>query len=179
MHDINLPIGTPNYPDLKTYCEKVPLEKYDIFLIFSNYRFTENNRLLAEKIKSLSKPFFFVRTHIDVNYNSGKRDEGDQFDPIKMEEDIRTSCLEYLEEFAACNEDIYLICNHEPFKWDFPRLTQAILKVLPVLQKESLALSLTNLSKDLIREKVGVLGGIYLPHINITLKQKSQSAAFP
>jgi hypothetical protein len=52
---------------------EVKLEKYDTFLILTMKRFTENDRLLAEKVKSLNKSFFFIRTHIDADYLSQKR----------------------------------------------------------------------------------------------------------
>lgn len=60
-------IGTPHYPDLETYCKKVPLEKYHAFLIFTKDRFTENDKQLARKIGSMNKSFFFIRTKIDEN----------------------------------------------------------------------------------------------------------------
>ena len=57
--------GTPSCPDLKTFCEKVDLKKYDTFLILSAGRFTDNNLQGAKKVQSFKKTFFFVRTKID------------------------------------------------------------------------------------------------------------------
>ena len=155
--------GTPKYPDLKTYCEceKVGLEKYDTFLILCANRFTNNDLLLANKVKSIGKSFFFVRTRIDLDiYNQRKK---------KNEEatlsDIREDCLDNLKDFGADDQTVFLISNSETEKWDFDRLTQAILDVLPLRQKESLTLSLnllTSRSMDLLKRKVEILRGNYI-----------------
>ncbi|KAJ7387308.1 hypothetical protein OS493_004291 [Desmophyllum pertusum] len=55
-----------------------------------------------------------------------------------------------------------LISNHYPAKWEFARLTQAILDALPSFQRESLALSLstlTSLSTEVLQRKVQILKG--------------------
>ena len=53
-----------------------------------------------------------------------------------------------------------MISNHNPAKWDFDRLCQAILDTLPIYQRESLTLSLsilTSLSTDILQRKVEIL----------------------
>ena len=156
-------IGTPNYPDLPTYCEKVNLEKYDTFLIFTMKRFTQNDLILAKKVKDLNKSFFFIRTHIDVDYNSEKGRKA--FDEAKMLEKIRTNCWENFQDFDhGLNEnEVFLISNHYPTRWDFARLTQSILDVLPFRQRECLTLSLgalTSLSTDILNRKADLLRGM-------------------
>jgi hypothetical protein len=72
--------------------------------------------------------------------------------------------LDNLEDVGAYDEVLFLISNHDPDKWDFDRLTQAILDVLPLRQKESLTLSLdllTSHSKDILKRKVEILRGSY------------------
>ncbi|CAB4026889.1 interferon-inducible GTPase 5-like, partial [Paramuricea clavata] len=153
-------IGTPDYPDLETYCNKVGLEKYDTFLILTAVRFTKNDLLLAEKVKSMGKAFFFVRTKIDVDVHSERRKDG--FNEEEMLNDIRQDCLKNLKGFGVSDEIVFLISNHDPAKWDFDRLTQAILDGLPLRLKESLTLSLnslTTLSKDLLKRKAEILRG--------------------
>jgi len=154
-------IGTPNYPDLETYCQKVELEKYHAFLIFTASRFTENDLELARKIKSFDKKFFFIRTKIDENVRAEKRKRAFQEDAVL--EKIRRDCLENLGDLLTCEQDIFLISNHDLAKWDFARLTQAILDALPTYQQDSLMLSLGNVltrsSNDLFQRKVKVLEG--------------------
>ncbi|KAJ7314158.1 hypothetical protein OS493_039396 [Desmophyllum pertusum] len=152
-------IGTTNYPDLETYCEKVKLETYNAFLIFTNNRFTEIDNKLVKKIRSIDKRFFFICAKIDQEVRAEKRKRS--FNEDAMLEEIRRDCLKNLVDEGSnqlSNEqNIFLISNHYPDKWEFDRLTQAILDALPTYQRESLILSLGILSPDLLQRKVQVL----------------------
>ena len=152
-------IGTPNYPDLETYVEKVQLEKYHAFLIFTANRFTENDLLLAKKVRSMQKSFFLIRTKIDENVRAEKRKRS--FDEEAMLTRIRSYCSENLGDLLSDEKDVFLISNHEPDKWDFARLTQAILDALTKYQRQSLTLSLgkviTRSSKEIFQRKVDAL----------------------
>ena len=75
---------------------------------------------------------------------------------------IMQDCLENLKGLRGGDEDVFLISNHYPAKWDFARLTQAILDVLPYRQRECLTLSLgvlTSLSTDMLKRKAELLRG--------------------
>ena len=151
-------IGTPNYPDLETYCEKVSLEKYNTFLIFTASRFTEHDLKLAKKVGSIEKKFFFICTKIDENIRAERRKRA--FSEGAMLEKIRCYCSENLLDLLSNEQDIFLISNHYPAKWDFARLSLAILDALPAYQRESLTLSLgilTTLSTEILKRKVDVL----------------------
>ena len=153
-------IGTPNYPDLETYCKEVELEKYHAFLIFTASRFTENDLNLAEKITSIKKQFFFIRTKIDNDVRSEKRKRS--FNERAMLEKIRRDCAENLSDLLSNEQDIFLISNHDPSKWDFDRLTQAILCAQQTLEQESLTLSLgafRSSSTEMLKKKVEILKG--------------------
>lgn len=153
-------IGTPNYPDIETYCTKVPLENYHTFLIFTSSRFTEKDRQLAKKVGTMKKTFFFIRAKIDENVRAEKRKK--LFNEEAMLKKIRSSCSTNLADLLTNEEDIFLISNHYPAKWDFARLTQAILDALPKYQRESLTLSLgilTSLSTEVLQRKVEILKG--------------------
>ena len=153
-------IGTPNYPDLETYCKEVELEKYHAFLIFIASRFTENDLNLAKKIRSVEKKFFLIRTKIDNDARSEKRKRS--FNERAMLEKIRRDCAENLSDLLSNEQDIFLISNHDPSKWDFDRLTQAILCAQQTLQRESLTLSLgafRSLSTEMLKKKVEILKG--------------------
>ena len=152
--------GTPNYPDLENYCEKVNLKRYDTFLILTASRFTHNDLLLAKRVREMKKSFFFVRTKIDVDIQSEKRKRAFKEDVTLSE--IRRKSLENLKDLAVNDEEVFLISNHKPKKWDFARLTEAILDSLPLHQKETLTLSLdlvTTQSKDILKRKADVLRG--------------------
>ena len=170
-------IGTPDYPDLETYCEKVQLEKYHMYLIFTATRFTKNDLELAKKVRSIDKKFFFIRTKIDESVRAEKRKRS--FDEEAMLTKIRRNCLESLGDLLSDEQDIFLISNHEPENWEFARLTQAILDGLTRYQRESMTLSLgkviTRSSKDIFQRKVDVLRG----RIWKVASASGAAAAFP
>ena len=148
-------IGTPIFPDLAKYCKDVNLERYHLFLIFTAGRFTENDLKLARKIKSIGKNFFFVRTKIDVDVQAQKRKRSFNKDTLLQE--IRADCSNNLGDLLSNQQDIFLISNHFPGKWDFCRLTSAITEALPRCQRESLTLTLTRLSTNIVKQKVDIL----------------------
>lgn len=158
-------MGDTRHPDLETYCKEVHLEKYDAFVVVTCTRFTSNDYELAEKIKkSLKKNYFFIRTKIDVSVQSGKtRKRG--FKEDAMLEETRSNCAQTLGDLLSSKQDIFLISNHYPKKWDFPKLTESILKVMPEYKQESLTFALESFSPEIIRTKVD------------TLKQRTWKAA--
>ena len=154
-------IGTPEYPDLDTYCNKVQLEKYHTYLIFTASRFLVNDLKLAEKVRLMKKKFFFIRTKIDENIRAEKRKRKQQFDEEAMLARIRENCFLSLGNLLTDDQDIFLISNHDPDKWEFARLTQAILDALTRYQRESMTFSLgkviTRSSDDIFQRKVDAL----------------------
>ena len=112
---------------------------------------------LARKIKSIGKNFFFVRTKIDVDVNAEERKRS--FNEEALLQKIRADCLNNLGDLLSNQQDIFLIGNHFPGKWDFSRLTTAILEALPRYQRESLTLTLTRLSANIVKQKVDILKG--------------------
>ena len=152
-------IGTPNYPDMATYCKKVELEKFHAFLILTAGRFTENDLELAKKIRSSKKKFFLIRTKIDESLRAEKRKKSFT-DEEAMLRKIQSNCSENLGNLLSDVRDIFLISNHDRGKWDFARLLQAILNALPTYQRETLVLSLGNaVTNDIFQRKVEVLRG--------------------
>ena len=140
------------------------LNKYDTFLILTCSRFTKNDIILAKEIKEQSKSFFFIRTKIDNSVRAEKRKKS--FSEAAVLQKIRRNCSENLVDNAGksiCSEeDIFLISNHQLGKWDFGRLTEAILDALPRYQREALTLCLnvlTGLSKNILKRKVKFLKG--------------------
>ena len=137
------------------------LEKYHTYLIFTATRFTKNDLELAKKVRSIDKTFFFIRTKIDESVRAERRKRS--FDEQAMLTKIRRNCLESLGDLLTDEQDIFLISNHEPEKWEFARLTQAILDALTRHQRENMTLSLgkviTRSSNEIFQRKVDVLRG--------------------
>ena len=130
---------------------------FDTFLILSSARFTENDKLLAAKVKSMGKSFFFIRSKIDNDRRSEKRKLKKNFKENKMLRQISDDCMKSIKDFGVGEQDIFLISSHEPTKWDFDRLQKAILDQLPSKQKESLIFTLQTRSKDFLRDKIALL----------------------
>ena len=140
------------------------LDKYHTFLILASHRFTEKHIILAKEIKKQGKSFFFIRTKIDVDVRAEMRKKS--FSEAAVLQKIRRNFKENLVDEAGkpiSNEDfVFLISNHDPDKWDFSRLTKAILDALPRYKRETLTLSLNNLtvlSKGILKRKVAIFKG--------------------
>ena len=148
--------GSPVYPDLDTYCENVPMDTYDTFLILVGERITDLELQLAEKIKSMKKPFFLVRTKIDVDVSNAWRKRNP--DIRGLEAKIRAY---YLEKMKAhhIKAKVFLISNHHWDKWDFSKLVEAIVENLPENLQEALIMSLLIPSISVIKNKVKVFKG--------------------
>ncbi|XP_028404337.1 interferon-inducible GTPase 5-like [Dendronephthya gigantea] len=144
-------IGTPKYSNFEDYCEKVCLEKYDSFLIFTASRFTDDDLFLAEKIKSMRKSFFLIRTKIDNDL--APKYEGQQVNEEQILNSIRAYCFNHVKDLISGEEDIFLISNYHKEKWDFDRLIVAISDALSTIQRECLTLSLTNVTRDCLKRK--------------------------
>lgn len=150
-------IGTPSYPNVETYFARAQLEKYDMYLIFACGRFSENNVRLAELIQSINKKFILVRAKIDQDIDNARHDEMHLFSESSTLQKIRSDCSENLKGTESNLIDIYLISNRYPAKWDFGRLSQAVLDILPNLQRESLKLSLEVASTKMLQGDVRIL----------------------
>ena len=88
------------------------------------------------------------------------------FSEAAMLQKIRRNCIENLVNGAgnpiSSEDEIFLIRNHHPDKWDFVRLTEAILDALPRYKRETLTMSLntlTSLSKGILKRKVAIFKG--------------------
>ena len=135
---VELPgMGTPKYPHLQTFCEKINVDVYDVFLILTSTRFTGNDLELARKVKSMRKLFFLVRTKIDVSCDAERRRKRSaRFDEILKR--IRDDCMANVQIFLGSDDHVFLISNYHRDKWDFERLAEAIYAQLPKDQGEVL-----------------------------------------
>ena len=124
-------VGTRN-ERVATYWEKMELHKCDAYLIFANGRFTENVGTLADKVHSVGKKFFVIRAEIDVDLCNAMHEQGLKSFTDEQEHKellkIRKDCLANLKGVERNLVDVYLISNRSPDKWDFGRLTKAILQ---------------------------------------------------
>ena len=150
-------IGSPAYSNLDTYCRKVPIGTYDTFLILVGQRITDLELQLMAEIKSMKKPFFLVRTKIDVDESNAKRKKNPGIQSLQKK--IRAYYQDKMKDYGIFGAEVFLISNHHLDKWDFQKLIDAIGENLPENLKEALILSLLIPSISVISNKVKVFKG--------------------
>ena len=150
-------VGSPAYPDVDNYCKEVPIDTCDTFLILVGQRVTDLELQLAARFKSMKKPFFLVRTKIDVDEYNAKRKKNP--DIRGLEAKIRAYYEDKMKNHGITNEKVFLISNHYWDKWDFSKLVEAIVENLPENLKEALIMSLLIPSISVVSNKVKVLKG--------------------
>ena len=156
-------VGSTDLPDVETYYREVPLAEYDMFVIMTASRFTQHDQELAKKLKLMHKPFLFVRSKIDADFQNEKRKIG--FQEKEMLRKIKRECYmgvkkvmkEMIEE-----DDIYLISNIYQDRWDFTQLQISISKQLPIVKKETFNYSLPAMSEAVVEQKVNELRGMWV-----------------
>ena len=155
-------IGTAYFPDIKTYCSKIDIGKYDAFILMTATRFSKQAGDLAQKLQSMKKPFFFARTKIDQSYISEKITKTSTFNEVTMLEDIKEDCSRNLKfrEVELDDNDVFLISSLHVYRWDFARLNLAINSRLHSRKRECFLLSMLSLSEDILAKKVEFLKGI-------------------
>uniref|UniRef100_A0A8C6Y981 IRG-type G domain-containing protein n=1 Tax=Naja naja TaxID=35670 RepID=A0A8C6Y981_NAJNA len=144
-------IGTPKF-QAEEYLKKVNFERYDVFIIVTAERFTENDALLAKEVQTMGKKFYYVRSKIDCSVQSEKRKRN--FNMEKTLETIRNYCQDSLKSTGVPSPRVFLISSWEVHMYDFPLLQETIADELPDHKKDILILSLHIFSQtELMRKK--------------------------
>ena len=93
---------------------------------------------IIEKVKSTNKPFFLIRTKIDEDVECGMLKKRDKFNEENLLSEIRDYVVKTTEHLLCAEEDnIFLISNYDEYKWDFFRLIEAIVKMMPAAETDS------------------------------------------
>ncbi|XP_028404346.1 interferon-inducible GTPase 5-like [Dendronephthya gigantea] len=149
-------IGSPDIPDVDTFCTSVKIKDFDAFIITTADRFGNIDKDLAKKFQENAKPFFFIRTKIDIDCENEKKKGNTENETL---EKIKADCFVSLKSAGAPLEDndIFLISNHDPLKWDFSRLTEALSDQLPTRIRTAFLFTMFTFSEKTLRKKVEVL----------------------
>ncbi|XP_013930988.1 PREDICTED: interferon-inducible GTPase 5-like, partial [Thamnophis sirtalis] len=137
-------IGTDNFK-AADYLKKIQFETYDVFIMVTSDRFTENDALLAEEIHRTKKKFYYVRSKIDISIESEKRKRN--FDMEETLAKIRRYCEDSLSKAGDLSARVFLISNWKVDKYDFPRLQETIAAELPDYKKQILTLAVHHFSE--------------------------------
>ena len=89
----------------------------------------QDDQEIIQKIKTINKPFFLIRTKIDLAAESMMKIKKDRFREEELLSKIRYNILKWTK--PCPKENIFIIDNHEPHKWEFFLLIEAIMKVMP------------------------------------------------
>lgn len=123
-------VDNTTFPAFKPFLDHVKVENFDAFLLFTAEKFSNRHFIFAKAIKSIRKPFFFIRTMIDQQAEKQGKESSEE----KMLLERKASLA---KDFNSDESEMYLISNSHPQKWDFPKLTKAIVDALPAAQKKS------------------------------------------
>ncbi|XP_055499406.1 interferon-inducible GTPase 5-like [Leucoraja erinacea] len=139
-----------------SYLKKMQFQKYDFVIIVSAGRFTESDAKLAKEIKRLGKKFYFVRSKIDADLNSMRR-QRKEFDEVAEMEKIRSDCVGGLGKAGIPNPTVFLISSIEPDRYDFNRLKEALEGDLTNVKKRAFILALPIESVEIVQKKNEIL----------------------
>jgi len=169
--------NTKNFP-IKTYPSKVYMDRYDAFILLTLSRFTEADTEVVKHIEKTGKPFFFAKTHIDVDMENCLRQIKKDLKKLppkekaytqrtrltKAAEDFRMGCKEALADLGIEKDvdHIFLVTNLPVDEWgqmglwvpDNDNLKIKILEGLPDLKKKALILGFCCNTLDKVDEEV-------------------------
>jgi hypothetical protein len=138
--------------------EKIRFEDYDVVIIICSGRFTENDSWLAEQMTQIQKPFFFLRTKIDLDIENARRDSRPPFNEDEVLNRIRTNCLNQLD-YKTRNQKVYLISGNQKYfhKWDMNDFIHDLREACPQLKRESFVFSMNINCRAAVQTKVQYL----------------------
>ncbi|CAF1299685.1 unnamed protein product [Rotaria sordida] len=140
-------VGTPEY-SRHTYCEKVNFGRYDLFIILSSERFTEDDLWLATTITAATKKsFFFARTKIDQDLVNEKRDHPSTYNEERKIEQVRSDCSNNLRDFVQGTQSrrIFVISGlmDNKSKYDYNAMCVTLIEDFPALKQEAMIFSMS------------------------------------
>lgn len=153
--------GTVNFP-IEEYAERVGLAMFDFYIIMDCGRFRSTDVFLANLIEvEYRKPFFFVRSKVDVDVDSERRRAKANrvpFDPKQVLEKLRSGNIK--KTLGNRADQVFFVSGHleDAQLYDLPRLQKAVVESLPSkAQRNMLLLSLSSWSREMIEDKYRVL----------------------
>ncbi|XP_053398749.1 T-cell-specific guanine nucleotide triphosphate-binding protein 2-like [Mercenaria mercenaria] len=120
-------VGTQTFKK-EDYLKEMNIEQFDVFIIVSASRFSENEIWLAQHIVEQKIYMFFVRTKIDIDLQNEKRDHPDQYNKKKCLRKLKKEIQNNLDKgnILHSKRGIYLVSSAEREKFDFPNLQEKL-----------------------------------------------------
>ncbi|XP_068098107.1 interferon-inducible GTPase 5-like [Hyperolius riggenbachi] len=145
-------IGTLNFK-AESYVKTICFFRYDFFIIIASGRFRESHAQLALAIQDMKKKFYFVRSKIDVDISSMRRQTPNDFDEEVLLQEIKEDCTNNLVKLGIEDPKVFLIESLEINKYDFQILQQTLGEELPRHKGKTFLLSLPDLSLSVLEKK--------------------------
>ena len=154
--------GTKTFPRKKYLSDKrANFRSYDIYIILSSERFTEDDTWLAEEIHKLHMTFLFVRTKVDSEIINDELRLKENANPQQVVSVIHDDCEENLKTFRGFDKirDLYLIGSLQPTHplLDFEKLCLRLVDGLPELKGDALLFSLNIRAPAILELKLKAL----------------------
>ncbi|XP_067901712.1 interferon-inducible GTPase 5-like [Heterodontus francisci] len=147
-------IGSAKLP-VKKFLKVIDFSKFDFGIIVCDERFNVEDEILAKKMNKANKPFYFVRTKIDLSIKAESKKTG--YNQEQMFQKIRKYCSSSLANVGVKNTHVFLLSNEDVYNYDFPELNRALDTVLPETKKNLFLFALPNTSIDVIERKQELL----------------------
>jgi len=133
------------------------LKSYDFFIITISSRFTENSLWLAQTLYKIRKPYFFVRSKLDIELQNQRKHKPDMTEDQVISA-LRADIVSHSSELPVAPEIFILSGELENSdRWEFAKLKKRVLEVLPDVKRNTLVVSLGGYASDLIDAKYQVL----------------------
>ncbi|KAG3265953.1 interferon-inducible GTPase 1-like [Ictidomys tridecemlineatus] len=145
-------IGATNL-EPKDYLDKVKFREYDFFIIVSATRFKKIDLDLAKAIKTTKKNFYFVRTKVDSDLRNEEMSKPTTFDRQNVLQQIQENCVRNLKKNNIEEPQIFSISNNNLSEYDFPIMTDTLIKDLPAQKHHIFKFSLPNITEADIERK--------------------------
>jgi len=152
---LDLPgVSTEKFPQ-ESYLQQVNADMFDVCIIMTTDRFTEQDAWLGKEMQKRNIPVVFVRTKIRSDVKNSKHDYPlkDEKTVLKqVKEDIIDKSAKFTGPFG-----VFLIDNHRTDLYEFSDLEKCITEKLPDLKSQAVVFSISSLSRDVLKLKVSML----------------------
>ncbi|XP_072906210.1 T-cell-specific guanine nucleotide triphosphate-binding protein 2-like [Hemitrygon akajei] len=143
-------LNTPKFP-VKEFMKKTNFSLYDLGIIVTAARFTENDKLLAEALKKAGKPFYLVRSKIDETIRAESRKKS--YNQEDMFRRVKANCVSGLQDAGIQNTSVFLYSAFNLDQFDFAKLREVAVSNLSETQKKMFITALPNTSEGAIEIK--------------------------
>ena len=110
-------VGTSTFPS-EDYFKTVGLRHFDMILLMSSGRFSEDDLKLKKELERVKLPFFFIRTKVDMDVQNNADDNGIQEDETLRQ--IRDN------SHMKGIKQIFLVSSKHEDKYDLPVMVAAL-----------------------------------------------------